>query len=159
MNLFKILTLGCLLLIAMAETSCRPTLAAADKDAVTDLAAKGKEILAREEKIKARRRELDEEINQILEKERLAAEEVQRLNGISSPTPDEKSRAAAATQQWQGAREEMKAKLKKLEPCVAEVSAEEKAVIADMANLQAAAQTEADRLAREKKIEKKKPSK
>jgi len=154
MNLVKILSLGCLLLIVIAETSCRPSLAAGDKAAVTDLAEKAKDLLSRDEKVKAKRKEIDEEINKILEKERLAAAEVQRLNSISSPSADDKTRTAAATRQWQEAREEMKAKLKELEPRVAEVSAEEKAVSADKAKLQAAARDEFDRLAREKKIDK-----
>jgi len=62
LNLVKILTLGYLLLIVMAETSCSPTLATADKGAITDLAAKAKELLARDEKVKAKRKELDKEI-------------------------------------------------------------------------------------------------
>src|SRR5581483_11790143 len=158
MNFFRILTLVCLLGAAvMTETACRASLAAADKDAITDLAERAQALMAREEKVRAKRKELDEVTNKILEKERLAAAEVQRLNGIGAPTKDQKGQAAAATQQWQEAREEMKEKLKELEPRVAELAAEEKALNADKAKLQAAAKEEADRLASEKKIEKKKP--
>jgi predicted component of type VI protein secretion system len=152
MNLVKILTLGYLLLIIMAETSCGSMLATADKEAITNLAAETKEVLARDEKVKAKRKELEEEINKIIERERLAAAEVQRLNGVSSPGGDEKAHAAA--HQWLEARVEMKATLKQLEPRLAEVSAEEKALSADKEKLQAAARLEFDRLAREKKINK-----
>ena len=155
MPLFKILAFGCLLLDHYDGyvLQARP-LATADKNVITDLAAKGEEILARHETVKTKRKQLDDEINTILEKERLASVEAVRLNSISAPTPDEKTRAAVATRQWQQAREEMKAKLKELEPRVAEVSAEEKALSADKAKLQAAAKAEADRLFREKKISK-----
>jgi hypothetical protein len=152
MNLVKILNLGYLLLIIMAETSCGSMLATADKEAITDLAVETKEVLARDEKVKAKRKELDEEINKIIERERLAAAEAQRLNGVSSRGGDEKARAAA--HQWLEARVEMKATLKQLEPRLAEVSAEEKALSADKEKLQAAARLEFDRLAREKKINK-----
>ena len=73
--------------------ACDRGLSAADEERITDLAAQAKALFARDEEIKAQRKALDEEINNILEKERRAADrEAQQMASLSPQSEEQKKR-------------------------------------------------------------------
>ena len=137
---------ACLIAGTILLTSCRPALSAEDKQRVTNLAARATTFIARDDEVRVRRKALDAEVNGLLEKERVAAAEAQRASGVKPQSAEQKDEAKAANLRWQEARQQLKTRLKELEPRIAELTAAEEALSIDKAKLQEDARTESQKI-------------
>lgn len=112
-----------------------PSISWADEDqAIKQLAERTLVLLQRDENLRAHRKAFDNKIEQILEKERIAAQRARdaATGNNNGHTED----AIAANLRWQEVRIEMKTRLKELEPTLAELLAAEKALNEEKASLQ-----------------------
>jgi hypothetical protein len=128
-QIVRSLCLLLLLILAFHSVSC-----AADDQAVKQLAERTLVLLQRDEKLRAERKALDRKIDQILEKERIAANTAR--DAAAENNDGDKEGAIAANLRWQEVRIEMKTRLKELEPTIADLLAAEKALNEEKAALQ-----------------------
>lgn len=136
--------------VCLFAAGCRPSLSAPDKQTIKDLAARAGDVLAREEKAKAHRTEVNKEIQSLLDEERGLAGEVRRLQDVTTLTDRQRKDLVAAKEHWYGFRKQMRQRLDDLNARVAKADREEKAINAEKMALQASAKAESEKLNKQK---------
>jgi predicted nucleic acid-binding Zn-ribbon protein len=134
------------ILMCVFVAGCGSGLSDADKQTVNDLASNARDIIDRDAKTKERKAVLNRQLQSILDEERSLATNVQQLQDIKAPTPDQRKELAVAKEQWSAFRQQMRQRLNDLGSRIAEVDREQKAISDERIALQASAKAEADKL-------------